>query len=138
MWAFDLDLSVAFLVLWLRTALQKSPFYLFLCYVLVNDTRRIVGSSSVKIERVSVWFFLIMLFMILNDEFFIFCACWLDYDDNSIYIFECFVCFISHHFPCNFSISHILSFPWHFFNKSKNYIKSSFKFRYKPAMKITW
>ena len=76
---------MAFLVVLLRTSLQKAPFYRLTYYILVNNTKSIVGSSTVTIERVIDRYFFIIIFVKLNNKFYTFCCCILDYDDNIIF-----------------------------------------------------
>ena len=53
-------------------------------YVLVNDTRRVVDSSIVKINSLSYRCCFIIIFVILKKRRYIFCYCILGYDGNLI------------------------------------------------------
>ena len=61
-WEIVLALSVALLVLQLRTSLWKAPFNCLPSYVIVINARRIIGSSTVKIERAVIDIVLIIIF----------------------------------------------------------------------------
>ena len=59
MWALVLVLNVACSIFWLVTSLWKAPWYCLPYWVLVNDTRRIIGYSTSQSKWVSdrYWFY---------------------------------------------------------------------------------
>ena len=85
MWAIFLDLNVEYLVLLFVTSLRKALFYCLPFSALANDKQKIIGSSKVKIEKVSDRYGFIIIFVGLNNEINIFWYCILEYDDNIIF-----------------------------------------------------
>ena len=63
--------------------------------MLLDNTRQIFGSSTVKVDRVSDRFMFYNNFRDLKNERYIFCYCILDYDDNLIFDLNAHMCHLS-------------------------------------------